>query len=226
MDWHLPVQFPGESPRYRAARNRLLAAERDLRKQVERVARMRRKLPLGGEIPEDYVFEDGPAHSVKLSGLFREGLDTLVLYSFMFGPEMEQACPMCTSFLDSLNGAAPHLEQRVNLAVVAKSPIARILEFARSRGWHYLRLLSSARNTYNRDYHGETPGGNQLPLLTVFARRSGRIYHTYSTELLFARPEKGQNERHIDMAWPLWNLLDFTPEGRGSDWYPRLSYDH
>jgi len=225
MDWHSKVQFPGESKRYRTARNRLLTAERELREQVERVARMRRKLPLGGEIPEDYVFEEEPAHSVKLSDLFRNGLDTLVLYSFMFGPEMKQACPMCTSFLDSLNGAAPHVGQRVNLAVVAKSPITRLREFAQGRGWHNLRLLSSAHNTYNRDYHGETSDGGQLPLLSVFVRRGGKIYHTYSTELLFAPPEKGQNERHIDMAWPLWNLLDFTPEGRGADWFPSLSYD-
>ncbi|MGA2588582.1 MAG: DUF899 family protein [Bryobacteraceae bacterium] len=225
MDWHSKVHFPGESKRYRTARNRLLKAERDLRKQVERVARMRRKLPLGGEAPEDYVFEEEPAHSVKLSELFRNGLDTLVLYSFMFGPEMKQACPMCTSFLDGLNGAAPHVGQRVNLAVVAKSPIRRLREFAQGRGWHNLRLLSSAHNTYNRDYHGETSDGGQLPLLSVFVRRGGKIYHTYSTELLFAPPEKGQNERHIDMAWPLWNLLDFTPEGRGAEWYPRLTYD-
>lgn len=225
MDWHAPVHFPGESARYRTARAKLLAAERDLRKHVEQVAGLRRKLPLGGEVPEDYVFEEGPNQpAVKLSDLFREGLDTLALYSFMFGPEMKQACPMCTSFLDSLNGAAPHAGQRINLGVVAKSPIARIREFARQRGWNNLRLLSSAGNTYNRDYHGETADGGQLPLLNVFVRRGGKIFHFYATELLFAKPEKGQNERHIDMMWPLWNLLDFTPEGRGADWFPRLTY--
>jgi predicted dithiol-disulfide oxidoreductase (DUF899 family) len=101
--------------------------------------------------------------SVKLSDLFREGLDTLALYHFMYGPEMKQACPMCTSLLDSLNGAAAHAGQRLNLAVVAKSPIGRIREFARGRGWHNLRLLSSARNTYNPDYHGESAAGGQLP---------------------------------------------------------------
>ena len=131
---------------------------------------------------------------------------------------------MCTSFLDSLNGTAPHAAQRLNLAVVAKSPIGRIRDFARGRGWHNLRLLSSARNTYNRDYHGETADGGQLPVLSLFARRDGKIYHSYSTEMAFAPPEPAQNQRHIDMMWPLWNLLDLTPEGRGADWYPRLSY--
>lgn len=231
MDWHSAVTFPGESERYRTARNELLAAERDLRKQVEAVAQLRRQLPLGGEVPEDYEFDSGTADladaattSVKFSGLFREGHDTLAIYSFMYGPEMKQACPMCTSFLDSLNGAAPHVGQRANLAVVAKSPIGRIRDFGRARGWHNLRLLSSARNTYNRDYHAETDQGGQMPLFNVFVRREGKIYHSYATELLYAPPEAGQNERHIDMMWPLWNLLDLTPEGRGTDWYPRLTY--
>lgn len=232
MEWHSTVSFPGESAGYRAARAQLLAAERELRRQVEQVAELRRKLPLGGELPRDYVFEEGPAAlddsatvaSVKLSELFRDGIHTLALYNFMYGPAMPRACPMCTAFLDSLNGAAPHAVERVNLAVVAKSPIGRIREFARSRAWHNLRLLSSAGNSYNRDYHGETAEGGQLPVLSLFVRRDGRIYHSYSTELAFAPPEPGQNQRHIDMLWPLWNLLDLTPEGRGTDWYPRLNY--
>ncbi|HLY19333.1 MAG TPA: DUF899 family protein [Bryobacteraceae bacterium] len=225
MDWHSGVTFPGESVRYRTARKKLLAAERDLRKQVERVARLRRKLPVGGALLQDYVFEEGPdGHAVKLSELFRDGLHTLALYSYMFGPRMKQPCPMCTSFLDSLNGAAPHAGQRLNLAVVAKSPIGRIREFGLGRGWNNLRLLSSAGNTYNRDYHGETADGGQLPLLNVFVRRGERISHFYATELLFSKPDRAQNERHIDMMWPLWNLLDMTPEGRGAGWYPRLSY--
>jgi len=150
MDWHSTVRFPGESAGYRAARDELLAAERNLRQQIERVAELRRKLPLGGAVAEDYVFEDGAGGLVKLSDLFSEGKDTLAPYSFMYGPAMKQACPMCTSFPDSLNGTAPHAAQRLNLAVVAKSPIERIREFARGRGWHHPRLLSSAGNTYNR----------------------------------------------------------------------------
>src|SRR5580700_10111525 len=172
MDGHSTARFPGESAAYRAARDELLAAERDLRRHVEQVAELRRKLPLGGEVPEDYVFDDG-AGLVKLPDLFREGVDTLALYSFMFSPEMKQACPMCTSFLDSLDGAAPHAGQRLNLAVVAKSPIGRIREFAYGRGWRNLRLLSSAGNTYNRDYHGENAAGGQMPVFNLFVRRDG-----------------------------------------------------
>ena len=114
--------------------------------------------------------------------------------------------------------------QKVNLAVVAKSPIQRILEFTKPRGWHNLRLLSDANNTYHHDYHGENEKGGQLPMLNVFARRDGRIQHTWGTELLFVPSDPGQDGRHVDMIWPLWNLFDTTPEGRGEKFYPRLSY--
>lgn len=226
------VQFPGESARYRTARNKLLAAEKQLRKQVEQVARLRRRLPVGGLIPEDYTFAEGASdladattvRSVKLSELFREGKDTLALYSYMFSSQMKQPCPMCTSFLDSLNGTAPHATQRINLAVVARSPIARIRDLARGRGWTNLRLLSDASNTYHLDYYGENTDGAQMPMMNIFVRRDGKILHFYGTELLYAKSEKGQDNRHIDMMWPLWNLLDLTPEGRGANWYPRLAY--
>lgn len=216
--------FPNEGKPYRAARNRLLRAEISLRRQVEKVAAMRRKLPAGGKVPQDYLFEEGdPARGVKLSELFGDR-DTLVAYSFMYAPAMAKACAMCTSMLDGLNGSAPHIEQRTNLVVIAKSPLARVLEFARGRGWSHLRLLSSAGSEYNRDYRGEGPDGAQWPMLNVFVRRRGAIRHFYGTELLFAKAEPGQNNRHVDMIWPLWNLLDFTPEGRGRDWYPKLEY--
>jgi predicted dithiol-disulfide oxidoreductase (DUF899 family) len=215
------MQFPNESAKYRAARNKLLAAELALRRQVEKVAAQRRKLPPGGALPEDYVFasERGP---VRLSELFVRG-KTLLAYSFMYGPKMKAACPMCTSFLDGLDGNAQHLAQRTNLVVIARSPLERILDYARSRGWRNLRLLSSAGNTYNRDYHGETGDGAQMPVMNVFVKR-GKVRHFYASELLHAKPEKGQDPRHNDLMWPLWNLLDLTPEGRGADWYPKLAY--
>jgi predicted dithiol-disulfide oxidoreductase (DUF899 family) len=224
-------RFPGESRGYRAARNALLKAETELRRNIESVAALRRKLPLGGPVPEDYEFEEGAAdpadtetvRRVKMSALFRRDA-SLVVYSYMVGPSIARPCPMCTCMLDSLDGAAPHIAQRVNLVVVAKSPIQRIRAIARERGWRNLRLLSSAGNSYNRDYHGEDAKGSQLPALNVFTRRGGRIYHAYCTELLFAATEPGQNARHVDAIWPLWNLYDYTPEGRGTDWYPKLAY--
>ncbi|OGA09605.1 MAG: hypothetical protein A3D95_14790 [Betaproteobacteria bacterium RIFCSPHIGHO2_12_FULL_69_13] len=216
------MRFPNEPKAYRAARHKLLRAEMALRKQVEAVAALRRKLPAGGEVPGDYVFE-GESGKVKLSELFERG-ETLVAYSFMYGPKMEKACPMCTAMLDALNGNAQHVAQRTNLVVIAKSPIERIRAYADERGWSNFRLLSSAGNSYNADYHGEGPDGSQWPMLNVFVRRRGKIRHYYGTELLFAKQERGQNARHVDPIWPLWNLLDFTPEGRGKDWYPKIGY--
>jgi predicted dithiol-disulfide oxidoreductase (DUF899 family) len=225
------VRFPGESPKYREARDSLLRAEMELRRRIEAVAVQRRSLPLGGPPPQDYSFgegasdlaKDGPARAVRLSELFRPGFDTLVLYSFMFGPEMPQACPSCTSILDALDGEWPHLLQRVNFAVIAKSPLPRIRAHARERGWRSLRLLSSAGNSYNHDYHGETAEGEQIPALNVFVRRNGEIRHAYCTELMFVPSEPDQDPRHADSVWPLWNVFDLTPEGRG-DFHPKLRY--
>jgi predicted dithiol-disulfide oxidoreductase (DUF899 family) len=225
-------RFPGESPAYRKARNQLLEAEIGLRRQTEAVAALRRKLPPGGEVPQDYVFEegaadlsdDGGARQVRLSELFVHPDASLVLYSFMYGPNMAKPCPMCTAMLDSLNGTAPHATQRINLAVVASSPLPRIRAFARERGWTNLRLLSSAGTSFNRDYRGEGEDGSQQPALNVFARHGGRTHHMFNTELLFVTSERGENGRHVDPIWPLWNLFDMTPDGRGGNWYPKLSY--
>ena len=226
------VRFPGESERYRQARNELLQAELRLRQHLEEVAAQRRALPLGGEPKDDYVFEEGKPDldesqtvtRVRLSELFRPGTDSLILYSFMYGPTMKEPCPMCTSLLDGLSGTALHATQAINFAVVARSPIQRIREFARLRGWRNLRLLSSERNTYNLDYQAETTDGQQVPSLNVFVRRDGKIFHFYNTELFFVPPEAGQDPRHMDSLWPLWNLLDLTPQGRGRNWYPALKY--
>jgi predicted dithiol-disulfide oxidoreductase (DUF899 family) len=236
------IHFPNESGSYRRARNALLEAEMELRRQIERVAAQRRKLPAGGEIGEDYVFEgsgvDGKPTRVKLSELFMPGKDTLAVYSFMYGPERERPCPGCTHFLDSLNGAVRHITQRVNLVVVAKSPLPRILAFADERGWQWLRLLSTAGNNYDRDYFGDSTGlsaavrkqqefkdGEEwdMPMLNMFRHDGDTIRHFWGSELLYVPPESGQEYRHNDLLDPVWNLFDLTPEGRG-DFHPKLSY--
>jgi predicted dithiol-disulfide oxidoreductase (DUF899 family) len=217
------IRFPGESAAYRAARDELLAAEIELRRKTEAVAALRRKLPPGGEVPQDYVF-DGPAGKVRLSQLFQKPDASLVIYSYMYGPDMAQPCPMCTCMLDGLDAQAPHILQRVNLAVVAKLPLPRILDFARARGWRNLPLLSSADNSYNRDYFAEDDKGVQGSTLNVFARKDGVTHHAFATELAFAPRDPGLHPRHVDSIWPVWNVLDLTPEGRGTDWFPSLSY--
>jgi predicted dithiol-disulfide oxidoreductase (DUF899 family) len=224
------VTFPNESASYRVARNDLLKAEMDLRRQIEHVATMRAKLPPGGGVPTDYIFEEGgkslddtqTVRKIRLSELFGDK-QTLVAYSYMYGPQMAEACPNCTSIIDGLNGAAEHIGQRVSLVVIAKSPIARIREMARQRGWHRLRLLSSAGNSYNHDYKGEKVDGSQIPSLNVFIRKSGKIQHFFNTELLFAARGPGRDPCHVDLIWPQWHVFDLTPEGRGN-FYPKLSY--
>lgn len=219
-------RFPNEPDDYREARDELLEHELALRDQLERVAAARRSLPVGGPIPDDYCFTrlgpDGKPDTVALSQLFTPTIDSLVLYSFMYGPDMAEACPMCTSMLDGLDGNAPHIRERVNMGVVAKSPIERIAAHADARGWSRLPLLSSAGTTYNADYHAETPDGSQLPAINVFVRRLDGIHHFWNAEILYA--DIPGHPRHVDLLWPLWNVLDLTPEGRGKDWFPQLSY--
>jgi predicted dithiol-disulfide oxidoreductase (DUF899 family) len=239
------IRFPGESEEYRRERNRLLRAEAGLRQTIEQVAAQRRALPPGGVVPDDYRFDQASgAGEVRFSELFETGKDTLVIYSFMFprysgdtrpGPSegetaklplAETPCASCTSILDSLDGAAPHLGRVLNMAVVAKSDPDRIANFARERGWRHLRLLSSGRNAYNRDYHSETPEGEQMPILNVFARDGDQFRHTWASELMYAPRDEGMEARHVDSIWPIWNLLDATPEGRtNKSNFPSLAYD-
>jgi predicted dithiol-disulfide oxidoreductase (DUF899 family) len=226
----MSISFPGESAEYRAARDQLLKQEVELRRVTEAVAAARRKLPPGGAVLQDYVFQEagpgGTPTDVRLSELFVPGKDTLVIYSFMFPRALddERPCPSCTSILDALDGAAQHITQRVNFAVVAKALLPRILAYAQARSWRRLRLLSSAGNTYNCDYFGETAEGAQMPMLNVFRREGEAIRHFWGSELLYAPTEPGQDQRHVDSIDPKWNMFDFTPEGRGTDWYPELSY--
>lgn len=227
------ARFPGETGAYRQARDELLRAEIDLRRQVERVAAQRRELPPGGEIPEDYPFEEwdgatGSPRPVRLSELFGDK-DTLFLYSFMFKPgreglPLEVPCEVCTSIIDAIDGAAPHIDEHIGLAVVAKAPIERFCAHGKARGWRNVRLVSSADTTYNRDYKAEDEAGSQFAMTTVFVRQDGVIRHFWSSELWYVDTEPGQNPRHVDFMWPLWGVLDRTPGGRGTNWMPQLQY--
>jgi predicted dithiol-disulfide oxidoreductase (DUF899 family) len=225
------VRFPDESPEYRRARNRLLRSEIELRRKVESVAAQRRKLPLGGAVSTDYLFEASrpdysDSETVRLSELFEPRKNTLYLYNFMF-PEAVGSltpCPSCTSIIDGIDGAAQHVVQRINFAVIAKAPLGNFRQHARNRGWSHVTLMSSANNTFNRDYHAEGPDGQQFPLAHVFVRRGKKIRHFWTSELWFAKPERGQDMRHVDFMWPMWSMLDRAPEGRGTKWGPSLSY--
>ena len=238
-------RFPGESAEYRAARDELLVQEIELRRAMEAVAAARRDLPPGGPIPEDYVFEeadaDGAPTEVRLSELFAPGKNSLAIYNFMFprvyggdrpGPASGQTallpleegpCPSCVALLDQLDAAIEHAGQWINFAVVAKTTLPRLVTWGRERGWRHLRLVSSAGNTYNRDYLGETADGWQMPMLNVFHRDGGTIRHFWGAELTYGPSDPGQDHRSVGTLEPLWNLFDLTPEGR-PDWDEQLSY--
>ncbi len=240
------IAFPGESAEYRAARDQLLEQEIELRRAMEAVAETRRRLPPGGVVPEDYVFQgrgaEGRPTDVRLSDLFEPGKGSLAIYSFMFprdpgderpGPEtgqtallplVEGPCPSCVAFLDQLDGMALHAGQLVNFAVVAKAPLPRVLTFGDERGWRHLRLLSSAANSYNRDYFAETADGHQRPMLNVFHREGDTVRHFWGSELFYAPTDPGQDPRHVGTLEPSWNLLDLTPEGRPAVWDEQLRY--
>lgn len=242
------ITFPGESAEYRAARDRLLEAEIKMRRAMEAVAAARRGLPPGGLVPEDYVFDglgaDGKPAKIKLSELFAPDKNSLIAYNFMFPrhPADQRAkpqtgetarlrkedapCPSCTSFIDQLEGAAAHLEAAgYNFVIIAKTPLERLIGFARDRGWKNLRLLSSAGNDFKRDYHAEADDGSQVPMMTVFHRDPDGIRHFWSSEMFFSDSDPGQDPRHAGTLEPLWNLMDLTPEGRPRDWDEQIQYD-
>lgn len=218
-----PHRFPGESADYRRARTELLAQEIELRRQTERVAAQRRALPPGGPVPQDYRFdsEHGPQALSEMFG----GKDTLVTYNWMYGPQRKRPCPMCTSLLGALDGEMRDILQRVAFAVIARSPIERLAAFKQERGWRHLRLYSSGRNDFNRDYAAEKPGAEDNAALNVFTRSvDGAVRHFWAEEMGLESADPGQDPRGAANAMPLWSILDLTPGGRGADWYPKLEY--
>ena len=234
------ITFPGESSEYRRARNELLEAEDELRRLNEEVAAKRRALPAGGLVVEDYIFESAADGSeVRFSEFFAPGRDTLVIYHMMFPrwsedpragapggktaelPLVEQPCPSCSSVVDGLEGTAFHLAERTNLVVIAKTSADRLGTYAKERGWRNVRLLSSRNNTFNRDYHAETPDGVQLAVLHVFSRDQDGIRHHWASEGIFKRGDTSP----LDPVWAIYGVLDLTREGRGdSAAYPNLQY--
>ncbi|MEO8896497.1 MAG: DUF899 family protein [Rhizomicrobium sp.] len=214
------AHLPNESAAYRQARNALLAEEIELRRHLERVAQMRRELPPGGAVTKQYRFE-GEGGPVSLADLFGDK-DTLIIYNFMFGPARKNLCPSCTSFMATWEKKMGDIEQRVAFVMMARSPIKRILEAKASRGWTNLKMFSDPSGDYTRDY--VSAEDEDMPGYSVFTRKDGQIRHFWSGEMGGATADPGQDPRGAPDLDPLWILLDTTPEGRGTDWYPKLNY--
>lgn len=214
------ASFPNESSAYREARNALLAEEIELRRHIERVAELRRALPLGGEIPRNFEVE-GDKGPIAFDQLFGDK-QTLVVYSFMFPSQRTRPCPVCTSLLSAWDGTAKNLRERVSLVVFARSPIERLLDFKKERGWQNLQLYSDNTGDYTRTYVNAED--EDYPGLNIFTLREGKIYHFWSGEMGGGMADPGQDPRGAPDIDPLWTILDLTPEGRGTDWYPKLEY--
>lgn len=223
------TNLPNESKEYLAKREEIRLAEIELLKARERVAELRRELPEGA-IVEDYEFVEGPAslddgdapaRKVRLSELFSAPDRSLVIYHLMYGKKQTKPCPMCTSWLDSFNGIAHHLAQNVDFAVVAAADLPALRAHARVRGWEKLRLLSAGESSFKYDLGSEDSDGGQDSTISVFTRdKEGTLRHFYSVHPWI---DENIRERGIDEWNPIWNVLDMTPQGRGS-WYASLDY--
>lgn len=203
------LRYPNESTEYRAARDALLREEQELIDKMKAVAERRRQLPDGGQLKEDYTFEWATAgklsQTVKFSELFADRT-TLLLYSFMFGPSWDKPCPSCTSLMDGFDRAWYSVAQDAAFAAIAKAPADRIDAWAKQRGWSQIALVSGYRSSYQADYRCQGESDDmQWPVMHVFKKRDGAIFHFWGTEL---------SSNHLDTVWPYWNLMDFTPEGR------------
>jgi predicted dithiol-disulfide oxidoreductase (DUF899 family) len=204
------LRYPNESREYREARDALIEDEQELIKKVKAVAAKRRTLPLGGELKEDYVFRwanDGKVgEPVRFSELFGDK-DSLLIYSFMFGPSWDKPCPSCTSLMDGYDRAYYSVSQDAAFVAIAKAQPERINDWATQRGWSQIPLLSGFESPYQADYKCQEPGNDdmQWPVMHVFTRRKGKIFHFWGTESM---------SNHVDTVWVYWNLMDYTPEGR------------
>jgi predicted dithiol-disulfide oxidoreductase (DUF899 family) len=214
------ANYPDESPEYRSARNVLLAEEIELRRHIERVAAQRRALPIGGKLAKDFelVSEAAPT---RLSAFFGDK-KTLMGYSMMYGPQRKAPCPSCTSFLTAWNGIAVNLRELVAIAVTARSTIERLMEYKRQRVFGNLPFVSDPSGEYTRAY--VNPDDADVPGFSVFTHRDGVVRHFYSGEMSGTMADPGQDPRGAPDLDPLWLMLDLAPEGRGTDWYPKLEY--
>ncbi len=221
-------KLSNESEPYQKARAELLKAEMALRDQRERVAELRRALPVDTKV-NDYLFHEGPSDlqqdspisEIRLSELFADPQKPLLIYQYMFGGAQRESCPMCAMWTDGFNAIAHHLKQRVNFAIVAQGEITEFRDWARRRHWHNLRLISSAGSSFKTDLSFQDSNEEQLPGVSVFMKLDdGTLRHFYSASAIMEENEY----RGLDLFTPVWNLLDLTPDGRG-DWSPGVQYD-
>ncbi|HET6605424.1 MAG TPA: DUF899 family protein [Rhodopila sp.] len=215
--------FPGESPEYRRAREALLAGEIEFRRQLTQLTEQRRALPPGPTIDKNYRFKNENGKDVSLIDLFGKH-DALVTYFWMYGPQRERPCPMCTNWLGAVNGNAADIKQRVALKILGRSPVERQLAFAVERGWRDLDFVQTIGDDYANDLGLINKDGSENPALVVFQRDGDKVRLFWASEMRKEMADPGQDPRDAPDIASLWSILDVTPAGRGTDWYPKLSY--
>jgi predicted dithiol-disulfide oxidoreductase (DUF899 family) len=219
----MQTPFPGESEAYREARTVLLAEEIEFRRHMTRLVEQRRALPPGPVIEKDYRFRDGEGNEVGLLDLFGRH-DTLVTYFWMYGPQRQRPCPMCTNWLGAVDGNGMDIAQRVSLKILGRSSVERQMAFAAERGWRHLDFVQTVGDDYAHDLGLINDDGSENPALVVFRRDGNRVRLFWSSAMSRDMADPGQDPRDAPDIASLWSILDLTPEGRGTDWYPRLSY--
>jgi predicted dithiol-disulfide oxidoreductase (DUF899 family) len=215
--------FPGASPEYDRARASLLAEEIEFRRHMTRLAEQRRALPPGPVITKDYRFKDEQGFEASLLSLFGDK-SALVTYFWMYGPQRPRPCPMCTNLLGALNGNAADIKQRMALKVLGRSPVDRQYAFAQERGWRDLNFVQTVGDDYAKDLGVLMPDGSEYPALVVYRRDGDQVRLFWASEMTREMADPGQDPRDAPDLASLWTILDLTPEGRGTDWYPKLQY--
>jgi predicted dithiol-disulfide oxidoreductase (DUF899 family) len=205
------------SQEWQSARRDLLAKEKAFTRARDELTQARQKLPWQS-VEREYVF-DGPDGKQTLAELFG-GRSQLVVYHFMFDPEDDVGCPVCSFWADNFEPIVPHLAARdVTLLAISRAPLAKIEAYKRRMGWTF-DWVSAGSNGFNEDF-GVAFGADELGErvynydtlvpqkadregISVFARDGdGRVFHTYSTYA-----------RGLDLMNTAYNYLDLVPKGR------------
>ena len=220
-----------------AARNQLLAAEKELTRRGDQLAEQRRDLPW---VPVDKEYRFDTEHGPRtLAGLF-DGRPQLLVYHFMFGPAFGAGCPVCSSAADTFNGAVAHLNARnVTFTAISRAPLDKLLGYRQRMGWTF-PWASSHGTDYNFDLEISRPeevtraalaGGvpavvtrladdcgtepaaylSEMPVLSSYALDGGTVYLTYST-----------TARGLEFMMGYYGFLDRSSLGRNEGDPPEM----
>ena len=196
---HPPIATRDE---WQAARKTLLAHEKEVTKQRDRVSAERRRLPMV-KVEKTYTF-DSPEGKRTLFDLF-DGHHQLIVYHFMFDPAWEKGCDGCTGLVNEMGDLSMLLARDTQFVLISRAPLAKLQAYKASKGWDQL-WYSSFGSDFNYDFQVTTDTG-ETHGLSVFFHIDDDVFHTYSTY-----------NRGTESLTDAYSLLDMTPYGRQEDW--------